>query len=160
RLLAKMMAMQLRPGAKVLELGAGTGTVTQAILDAGVRPEDLHVVEQHAGFVHVLRRRFPAANVVQADATALSEPFQGHEGSFDFAISGLPLLLFSAEQKLSMLAQTFVLLGQHGVLRQFTYAGRCPVGRDLRVKLNIQSSLMGIAPFNLPPAFVYRFGRA
>jgi phospholipid N-methyltransferase len=155
-----MMAMHLHRGAKVLELGAGTGTVTQAILDAGVDPANLHTVEQHPGFVHVLRRRFPAAHVVQADATALAEPFRAHEGSFDFVISGLPLLLFSAEQKLAMLAQAFRLLAPAGVLRQFTYAGRCPVGRDLQAKLNIQSALIGVAPFNLPPAFVYRFGRA
>jgi phospholipid N-methyltransferase len=160
RLLAKMMAMQLRPGVRVLELGAGTGTLTQAILDAGVQPQHLHIVEQHAGFVHVLQRRFPEAHVVQADATALREHFRGLEGSFDFVISGLPLLLFSTEQKLALLAQAFALLRPEGVLRQFTYAGRCPVGRDLRSKLNLVSALIGIAPFNLPPAFVYRFGRA
>jgi phospholipid N-methyltransferase len=159
RLLAKMMAMHLRPGARVLELGAGTGTVTQAILDTGVHPQDLHVVEQHSGFVNVLRRRFPACNVMQADAMALGEHFPG-KGTFDFVISGLPLLLFSAEQKVALLAQAFAVLRPDGVLRQFTYAGRCPVGRDLRERLKIQSSLIGIAPFNLPPAFVYRFGRA
>lgn len=160
RLLAKMMAMHLRPGARVLELGAGTGTVTQAILDSGVLPKDLHVVEQHAGFVRVLQRRFPESPVIQADAMALAEQFRGAQGTFDFIISGLPLLLFSAEQKIALLTQAFGLLGPQGVLRQFTYAGRCPVGRDLREKLGLESSLIGIAPFNLPPAFVYRFGRA
>lgn len=159
RLLAKMMAMRLAGGARVLELGAGTGTVTQAILDTGVRPEDLHVVEQHPSFVHVLRRRFPGVRVVQADATMLTEHFRELEGSFDYVISGLPLLLFSADQKLALLGQAFELLEPAGVFRQFTYAGRCPVGRDLRTRLNIESGLIGIAPFNLPPAFVYRFAR-
>jgi phospholipid N-methyltransferase len=159
RLLAKMMAMNLRAGSRVIELGAGTGTVTQAILATGVLPRDLYLVEQHAGFVGMLQRRFPDCSVIQADAMQLAEHFQGLAGSFDFVISGLPLLLFTAEQKAQVLAQVFNVLKPDGVLRQFTYAGRCPVGRDLRAGLALKSSLIGIAPFNLPPAFVYRFRR-
>ena len=41
RWLAKLMATGLEPGARVVELGAGTGTLTEAILDRGVLPEDL-----------------------------------------------------------------------------------------------------------------------
>ena len=51
RFLARLMATTLEPGARVIELGAGTGTVTQAILDAGVEPKDLYLVEQDARFV-------------------------------------------------------------------------------------------------------------
>jgi phospholipid N-methyltransferase len=160
RLLAKMMAMNLGAGTRVIELGAGTGTVTQAILDSGVRPQDLYIVEQNQQFIPILKRRFPCCPTIQADAMSLAEHVNGSAGSFDFIISGLPLLLFSAEQKLRLLSQAFDVLRPTGVLRQFTYAGRCPVGRDLRAKLQIESSLVGIAPFNLPPAFVYRFGRA
>jgi phosphatidylethanolamine/phosphatidyl-N-methylethanolamine N-methyltransferase len=160
RLLAKMMAMNLGAGDRVIELGAGTGTVTQAILDAGVRPEDLYVVEQNEEFVRVLKGRFRSSPVIEADAMKMADHLRGLAGSVDFIISGLPLLLFSAEQKIKLLSQAFHVLRPDGVLRQFTYAGRCPVGRDLRARLRIQSSLIGIAPFNLPPAFVYRFGRA
>src|SRR5262245_13441129 len=58
RLLAKLMASGLRPGARVIELGAGTGTVTQALLDSGVRPEDLYLVERDHHFLGILERRF------------------------------------------------------------------------------------------------------
>jgi len=159
RLLAKMMAMNLEPGARVIELGAGTGTVTQAILDSGVRPQDLYIVERNEGFIRLLKRRFPSCPTIQADAMSVAEHLNGLAGSFDFVISGLPLVLFSAEQKLRLFSQAFAVLRPEGVLRQFTYAGRCPVGRDLRAKLQLEGSLIGIAPFNLPPAFVYRFGR-
>ncbi len=159
RLLAKLMASGLAAGARVIELGGGTGTVTQAILDAGVRPEDLVVVEQNAQFVNLLKRRFPASTVMEADAAQVVEHLDGARGSFDFVISGLPLLLFSPAQKERLLSEAFELLTARGVLHQFTYAGRCPVGRDLRARLGLQTSLIGIAPFNLPPAFVYRFVR-
>src|SRR5262245_37164720 len=160
RLLAKMMAVNLGAGDRVIELGAGTGTVTQAILDAGVHPQDLYVVEQNEEFVKVLKGRFRSSPVIEADAMKMADHLRGLAGSVDFIISGLPLLLFSAEQKAKLLSQAFHVLRPDGVLRQFTYAGRCPVGRDLRARLCIQISLIGIAPFNLPPAFVYRFGRA
>ena len=160
RLLAKLMAKGLAAGARVIELGAGTGNLTQAILDRGVRPEDLFVVEQNARFVKILERRFPQCPIVAADATALVEHVGTEHGSFDCVVSGLPLLFFSLQQKLQVLSQAFELLGPSGVLHQFTYAGRCPVERELRTRLKLTSSLLGIAPFNLPPAFVYRLSRA
>lgn len=159
RLLSKLMATSLAAGARVIELGGGTGTVTQAILDTGVRPEDLVVVEQNTQFVQLLKRRFPESSIIEADATAVTEHVGQARGSFDFVISGLPLLLFSTAQKTKLLSEAFELLAPSGVLHQFTYAGRCPIGRDLRARLGLQTSLIGIAPFNLPPAFVYRFAR-
>lgn len=158
RLLAKLMASGLRPGARVIELGAGTGTVTQAILDTGVRAEDLFAVEQNAQFLKILARRFPECPLVAADALSLVEHVPG-PGTFDFVISGLPLLFFSPEQKQRLLEQVFEMLGSKGALHQFTYAGRCPVERGLRSRLGLRSSLIGFAPFNLPPAFVYRLSR-
>jgi phosphatidylethanolamine/phosphatidyl-N-methylethanolamine N-methyltransferase len=160
RSLAKLMATDLGPGARVIELGAGTGTVTQAILDNGVRPEDLFVVERDAQFLKILTRRFPGCPIVAADATVLVDHLPADGKPFDCVVSGLPLLLFSPEQKVRVLSQAFELLGPRGVLHQFTYAGRCPVERDLRTNLQLKSSLLGIAPFNLPPAFVYRLSRA
>ena len=158
RLLAKLMASGLQRGARVIELGAGTGTVTQAILDTGVRAEDLFVLEQNTQFLRILARRFPECPLVAGDALSVAEHVPG-PGTFDFVISGLPLLFFSPEQKQRLLEQVFELLGQRGALHQFTYAGRCPVERSLRSRLELRSSLIGIAPFNLPPAFVYRLSR-
>jgi phospholipid N-methyltransferase len=160
RVLAKLMATNLGAGARVLELGAGTGTVTQAILETGVRPQDLYVVEQNSQFAKILYRRFPACRILEADATQIVDCIDGARGSFDFVISSLPLLLFSPEQKARVLSQALQALKPDGRLHQYTYAGRCPVGRHLRSRLRLESSLIGFAPFNLPPAFVYRFTQA
>lgn len=160
RLLARLMASNLQAGSRVIELGAGTGTVTRAILDSGVRPEDLFIIEQNAEFVEILRRRFPRCPVLQADAGALGAYLGQLPDSFDFIISGLPLLLFSRRQKMRILSQAFDVLRPNGYFHQFTYAGRCPVGRELRAQLRLESSLIGFTPLNLPPAFVYRFARA
>ena len=44
--LAKLMAKDVGMGARVVELGAGTGTVTAALLASGVAPGNLHLVER------------------------------------------------------------------------------------------------------------------
>ena len=51
------------------------------------------------------------------------------------------------------------LLKSGGKLHQFTYLGRPPVGPRLLKELNLRATLLGIAPMNLPPAFVYEFAR-
>ena len=63
RRLAALMVSDIGPGSRVIELGAGTGVFTQAILDAGVAPSDLIVVEQNEGFVELLKERFPCEYV-------------------------------------------------------------------------------------------------
>jgi phospholipid N-methyltransferase len=153
------MATGVHAGASVVELGAGTGTLTTALLDAGVREEDLFLVEQHADFAAVLRRRFPRATVVEADAATLARALGVLRGCVDYAISGLPILWFNRDKKAAILAETFELLKPHGRLQQFTYLGRPPVGPKLLAELGLRATLLGIAPMNLPPAFVYRFER-
>jgi phospholipid N-methyltransferase len=162
RALAKLMTAGLRPGARVVELGAGTGTVTRAILDCGVAAQDLYVVEQNPQFAAMLERRFPRCEIIVADAVSLSHHRQlaGMEGSMDFVISGLPLLLFNAVQKRRVMEESFAMLKPAGRFHQFTYAGRCSVGRAMLRSLDLKKSLIGISALNLPPAFVYRIERA
>ncbi|HJR70376.1 MAG TPA: methyltransferase domain-containing protein [Gammaproteobacteria bacterium] len=155
--LAKLMAKDVGPGARVVELGAGTGTVTAALLANGVAPGDLHLVERDPQFVKILKRRFPRCHVVAADALELDRPLDA--AAFDFVVSGLPLLCFSPDKRARLLEQGLQLLKPQGRLHQFTYAGRCPIDRDVRAELRVESSLLGIAALNLPPAFVYRFTR-
>lgn len=159
RSLAKLMTAELYCGARVLELGAGTGNVTEAILNAGVQPSDLYLVDRCEDFVAVLEHRFAGTNCINADALALAKHLAELRGSFDFIVSGLPLMLFSRRQKLRLLLQCFELLRPEGALEQFTYAGRCPVSRRALDALGLAATRVGVAARNLPPAFVYRIER-
>jgi phosphatidylethanolamine/phosphatidyl-N-methylethanolamine N-methyltransferase len=159
RTLAKLMVSGLHPGARVMELGSGTGTVTRAILDSGVEQSDLYLVERNDAFARLLKQRFPQAALLQEDATSLADSTRELAGSIDFIVSGLPLVLFSRPQKARLLAQSFALLGPEGLFHQFTYGGRCPIRRNLLADMNLDTALLGIAPFNMPPAFVYRIRR-
>jgi phospholipid N-methyltransferase len=156
--LAKLMARDVGAESRVVELGAGTGTVTEALLANGVAPENLCLVERERQFVKILARRFPRCRVIEADALELDREL-GADSAFDFVISGLPLLCFSPERRCRLLQQSLQLLKAHGHLHQFTYGGRCPIDRDLRALLRIDSVLLGVAALNLPPGFVYRLTR-
>jgi phosphatidylethanolamine/phosphatidyl-N-methylethanolamine N-methyltransferase len=159
RVLAKRMAAGLDARARVIELGAGTGTVTQALLDTGVKPENLYLLERDEHFLEILARRFPGCPRIAGNALHLADHFADSLGSFDFVISGLPLLLFTPAQRRQLIRQVFEVLKPTGVLHQFTYGGRSPLDRELRNELGIERSLIGFAALNLPPAFVYRFAR-
>jgi phospholipid N-methyltransferase len=152
----KLLVTGVRPDARVIELGGGTGTVTQAILDAGVSPKDLLVLEKDAGFAKFLTRRFPDVQVINADALELDRYANRLSGPADFVISGLPLLLFSDDERGQLLDRAFTVLAENGRFHQFTYGARCPVSQERLHELGARATLIGVAPFNVPPAFIYR----
>src|SRR5476649_1383072 len=70
RALGRAIAAQMdpaRPG-PVLELGPGTGVITEALLERGVAAERLTLVEYDAEMAACLARRFQGVTVIQGDA--------------------------------------------------------------------------------------------
>jgi len=70
RFLARAMALPVDPSRDglVVELGPGTGPVTQALVERGIGRQRLVLVEFDHGFCRLLAQRFPGARVVQGDA--------------------------------------------------------------------------------------------
>jgi phospholipid N-methyltransferase len=159
RSLARLMATDLHAGARVVELGAGTGTLTQALIDRGVRASDLFLVENNESFASILGKRFPGATIVHADAQTLNERLSTLAGVVDYVVSGLPIVWFDKDKKTRILDATFTLLKRGGALHQFTYLGKPPVGRRIMNDLGLRARLIGMTVANFPPAFVYRFTR-
>ena len=58
---------------KVVEIGGGTGVITRALLEAGLPPDRLIVVEIDEELADYLRRQFPDVRVVSGDAARLPE---------------------------------------------------------------------------------------
>ena len=156
----KLLVTGVRPGARVIELGGGTGTVTQAILDAGVNREDLIVLEKDASFVKFLCRRFPGVKIIQANALELDEYADLLSGPPDFVISGLPLLLFTNEEKKRLVDNIFSVLAPRGRFHQYSYVARCNVPAEQLRAVGARASLIGVAPFNVPPCFVFRLRKS
>ncbi len=160
RHLANTLVRGMKPGSRVIELGAGTGAVTRAILDAGVRPGDLTLIEQNEEFAALLEKQFPDSNVVRANAVSLRRYLDPDAEPVDFVVSGLPLLLFPERTKLRILSQVFKSLREDGCLYQFTYGIGCPINRSTLKILGLKASLIDITMRNFPPAFTYRITRA
>jgi phospholipid N-methyltransferase len=159
RALARSMSRGLAAGHRVVELGPGTGIVTREILARGVLPDDLVLVERCAGFAEHLERAHPAVTVLHGDATESQAGLASLRGTIDFVVSGLPLVLFSREQKVRLLAECFGLLREGGALIQFTYGGRCPVARRDLERQGLVAKCIGFIALNMPPAFIYRIAR-
>jgi phosphatidylethanolamine/phosphatidyl-N-methylethanolamine N-methyltransferase len=160
RPLAKMMTREVGPDSRVLELGPGTGTLTREILARGVVESNLTVIERCSGFADLLEQRFPAATVLRGDATRPHEQLASKHGHIDVVISGLPLMLFSRDQKFRLLDECFQLLTEAGAFFQFTYGVRCPVDRRYFASRGLVARCVGFIALNMPPAFVYRISRA
>ena len=72
--LARQMMSELPRGARrVIELGGGTGVFTQALIDHGIPPADLLVLELNEELHQHLVRRFPQVQVACADARDLGD---------------------------------------------------------------------------------------
>ncbi len=68
--LARTMARYVDPAkpGPIVELGPGTGPITEALVERGIDEARLVLLEFDPGFCEMLRTRFPRATVVQGDA--------------------------------------------------------------------------------------------
>jgi len=160
RALAARMAAAVGRGARsVVELGGGTGVMTQALLERGIPAEGLLVVERNPELHALLAARFPGVEVARADASDLVELVRASRGlgagEVDAVMSSLGLLTMSRADQHRLLAAAFAVLRPGGRFVQFTYAPRCPVPRELREELGLEARRVSWSLRNLPPAFVY-----
>jgi phospholipid N-methyltransferase len=106
KILARAMARYVDPNSTgpIVELGPGTGPVTEALVEAGVDPSRLVLVEFDPAFCRVLRSRYPDATLVQGDAyslrrlleTLLIQPAAA-------VVSGLPLITKPLKMRMRLL---------------------------------------------------------
>jgi len=165
RELASHMAAAIgRRSRAVVELGGGTGVMTHALLQRGIEPERLLVIERNRELHAHLAARFPLVEVALGDAFRLVDLVRGSRGlavgEVDAVVSSLGLLTLSHDQQRRLLESAFAVLRPRGRFVQFTYAPRCPVPRDLRSALGLEARRHGWTLRNLPPAFVYTLRRS
>lgn len=155
RALSAEMAATLDPaGGPVIELGAGTGRITQAIIDRGVPVEMIHSIEMNPVFCDRLRADFPGLNVYQMSAGDVGDlPVEGAQA----VVSGLPLLSMPYDLQNAILGGTFKQVGPTGSYIQFTYGPKPPVKAEIRDAMGLTWTTSRKIWGNLPPARVYRF---
>lgn len=159
KMLARTMAKYVDPQIEgpVIELGPGTGAVTDALVEHGVDPARLVLVESNPDFCRLLRSRYSTAIVMQGDAYALRRLIGNYKPAAAI-VSGLPLMTRPFRQRNRLIVDAFELMAPHAPFIQFTYAmfsspvPKRPAGVGAEVSKPIW--------MNLPPArvWVYRKG--
>ena len=157
--LARAMAREIDPSGTgiVVELGGGTGSITQALLERGVAPARLVVVECDRMLAAVLRKRFPGVKVMRGDAAELGSLLRTLAiDCIEAVVSSLPLLSMPKLLKRRIVAESFRLLGEHGTFVQFTYGVASPLAAP---EFGLEGEVAQRIWRNFPPAAVWRFRR-
>lgn len=142
----------------IVELGPGPGALTAGLLEAGLAPERLLLIEFNPRFVAHLERRFPGVEVVCGDAWEISSHLAARRPGTPCpaVVSGLPLLNFPPERRNALMAAVGELLTpSRGRFVQFSYGPKAPVAAPDGVTLSRSEWIWA----NVPPARVwtYRF---
>lgn len=159
--LARMMARFADPDVPgpVIELGPGTGPVTEALIARGFSEDRLILVEFNPDFCRLLRRRFPGARVIEGDAYGLAATLGKLEMPAAALVSSLPLFTRPEAQRLALLSEGFSMMRPGCPFIQFTYATVSPMPLKTRA---FEAEVSPRVWLNLPPArvWVYRNGLA
>jgi phospholipid N-methyltransferase len=157
-----------RPGSEprqdrvvVVELGPGTGAITEAI-EQRLPDRARHLaVDSNPAMVEFLRERCPGLEAVQGDAAELGALLAERSvGPVDAVVSGLPWSLFRAAQQDAILTSVSAALRPDGVFTTFAYLHARPLTAARRFRSRLRAHFDEVVTTrnvwrNLPPAFGY-----
>jgi len=160
RVLARTMAqyVDVDSSGPVVELGPGTGAITNALIEHGIDQKRLVLVEYNPGFCALLRDRYPQARVVQGDAYTLRDSlWDVLSVPASAVVSGLPLVTKPMLTRLKLIRDAFLALAPGAPFVQFTYSVAPPIPKSLP---GVSTEASERIWMNLPPArvWVYRKG--
>jgi phosphatidylethanolamine/phosphatidyl-N-methylethanolamine N-methyltransferase len=157
--LARKIAALVDPAVPgtVLELGPGTGVVTDALLERGIPVDLLIAVEADPDLAQLMGERFPKLRVVKGDAFDLDRTLPPEEsGPLAATVSGLPLLNFPPARRRALIAAALARMPAGGPFVQFSYGFAAPVPADGQISVE----QAGLVFANLPPARIWVYRRA
>ena len=138
----------------VVELGAGTGVISRAFLNAGLPAERLVTLEIDPNLADHLRGTLRGVEVLECDARALADCLPARfQGRVTTVVCGIPLVMLPlAEQRRFVAAMEAVAPGRGFLL--FSYCITSPLPAR---KLGLTAKREVWTPMNLPPASVWRY---
>ena len=157
--LARALAAEVawQPGNHVIELGGGTGAITQGLLERGIPAANLVVIELETNLHQYLAGRYPEVSVIQGDATRLAEIIARLDiQRVSTVISGLPMVGMPMAFKKAIVDQAFKVMPAGHFMLQYTYSPVAPVPV---AELGIDADLARYVLWNVPPAAIWRYRR-
>lgn len=138
----------------VLELGAGTGVISMALLQGGVPADRLIVVEIVPDMAGHLRRILPGATVIEGDARHLADLIPREiQGRIGTVVCGIPLVLLPKPRQAEFIGAIEAVAPRRGFLH-YSYCATSPLPwRHHALKAKREAW----TPLNFPPASVWRY---
>jgi phosphatidylethanolamine/phosphatidyl-N-methylethanolamine N-methyltransferase len=162
RSLARAMARQvdiMRDGT-IVELGAGTGVVTQALVEAGIAKNKLLVIEREKKLYELLGSAFPDLQLLCADAMELGEVLEkSGVRQVNAIVSSLPFLMMPTHVRHKIEEQMANSIGDEGIIIQFTYGHKSPISSSELKRYGLIGKRVKLVLANVPPAHVWVYKR-
>lgn len=157
--LARALAAEVawEPGQYVVELGGGTGAITQGLIERGIPRDHLIVVELDTALCAYLKERLAGCQIVQGDATRLDEILARLDvGTIGTVVSGLPMVGMPKGFQRAIIEQGFKNVRPGGFMLQYSYSPVAPVPAKA---LGIEAAIARFVLLNVPPAYVWKYTR-
>jgi phosphatidylethanolamine/phosphatidyl-N-methylethanolamine N-methyltransferase len=150
------MASYVDPGEDlpVIELGPGTGVVTKALIERGVKPSRIIAIEYSPEFCRMIRDRFPGVTVIEGDAYDLDTTLGGRADRASAVVSSLPLVARPLEDRVRLVEAGLRRMEPGRAFVQFSYLRKGPI------EAAPPTFTMEASPWvwmNIPPARVWRY---
>lgn len=153
-LAAREAVSQYKPGTPVVEIGAGTGRLTRALLHLGVQAPDLTVVELDGEMCDFLKETIPGIKVIEGDANYLATLIDPElREKVGVVVSAIPLMYLDETLRKSLMKAAFSVLKPKAKIVHVTYNPKSP----LTFWSGLKQNRVGATWLNLPPGFVWQF---
>lgn len=141
------------PDEMVVELGAGTGVISRGLLNAGLQPRQLVLVEIVPSMADHLSRSLPGVRVITGDARQLPALLAGDSRKVGAVICGVPLVLLPLAAQ-SMFVEAFRAVGPNCGFLHYSYCITSPLPAR---RLGLRARRLAWTPLNFPPASVWHY---
>jgi phosphatidylethanolamine/phosphatidyl-N-methylethanolamine N-methyltransferase len=119
--MASAISPDLMRSGLFVELGAGTGPVTEALLRRKIPPERMVVIEKSPALAECLSLRFPEVKIICCGAEEMRDRL-GTDLPVRAIVSSLPFRSLPSSVSCSIMKEIETVLAPGGLYIQFTYA--------------------------------------
>lgn len=139
----------------VIELGAGTGRLTAALLKRGIPSSQLIIFEMQPSLAKFLRKTFPSVTIIEGNAVNLHLLLPEKViGRIQTIVSGIPMVNLRFQDQQQIITAVKSVMKSDGVLLQFTYRPGSPLPSH---KLGLDQRYLGHVFLNMPPAAIWEY---
>lgn len=155
--MAREAIRQISKDEYVLELGPGTGSFTQSLIEKGVSQDRIVCVELDRDLAQYLRKKFPGILVLEGNAAGLKDLLHSkYHQKIGVVVSGLPMVGISSVTQQMILDSCFDVLKPQGCFLQFTYSPKSSIPSE---RFGLEKKRLSWVFRNLPPATVWSYKR-